>query len=111
MKRLERAIDESAALVVEAEAEQHVRVLELAQPRPLQQGLMHGDRLADLALLAVQVAENHVHFERVGVEAGGAAQLFDREIDLIGDEEVQAEDVVRRFARPAPVDPLPSRSL
>mgnify|MGYP003693768517 CR=1 FL=1 len=40
------------------------------------------------------------------VEAGGAAQLFDRQIDLVGDEEVQAEDVVRRFARAPPVDPL-----
>ena len=67
---------------------------------------MHGDRLADLSLLAVQVAENHVHFERVGVEAGGAAQLLDRQIDLVGDQEVQAEDVVRRLARAAAVDPL-----
>ena len=37
VERLERAIDEAAALVVEAEAEQHVGVLELAQLRPLQQ--------------------------------------------------------------------------
>ena len=47
-----------------------------------------------------------MHFERVGVEARGAAQLLDREVDLVGDEEIQAEDVVRRLARAAPVDPL-----
>ena len=67
---------------------------------------MHGDGLADLSLLAVQVAEDHVHLERVGVEARRPAQLLDREIDLVGDEEVQAEDVVRRLARAAAVDPL-----
>ena len=81
-------------------------MLELAQPRPLQQRLMHRDRLADLSLLAVQVAENHVDFERVGVEAGGAAQLLDRQIDLVGDQEIEAEDVVRRLARAPAIDPL-----
>ena len=106
VERLERAIDESAALVIEAQAEQHVRVLEPREPRALQQALMDGDRLADLALLAIQVAEDHVHFERVAVEAGRAAQFFDRQIDLIGDKEVQAEDVVRRLARAAAVEPL-----
>ena len=43
-------------------------MLELRQPRPLQQRLVHGDRLADLSLFAIQVAENHVDLERVGVE-------------------------------------------
>jgi len=47
-----------------------------------------------------------VHLERVAVEAGGAAQLLDREIDLVGDQEIEAEDVVRRLARPPAVDPL-----
>src|SRR5205814_8165926 len=47
-----------------------------------------------------------VHFERVTVEACGAAQLFDRQIDLIGDEEVEPEDVMRRLARAAAVEPL-----
>ena len=37
---LERAIDEPAALVVEAEAQQRVGVLELGQLRPLQQRLV-----------------------------------------------------------------------
>ena len=32
-------------------------------------------------------------------------QLFDGEVDLVGDEEVQAEDVVRRLARAPPIDP------
>jgi len=31
--------------------------------------------------------------------AGGTPELFDRQVDLIGDEEIEAEDVVRRFAR------------
>ena len=44
---------------------------------------MDGDRLADLSLFAVQVAENHVNFERVGVEAGRAAQFLDGEVDLV----------------------------
>src|SRR5207249_1933840 len=52
------------------------------------------------------VAQDHVHFERVGVEAGGAAQLFDREIDLVRDEEVEAEDVMRRLPRAPAVDPF-----
>jgi hypothetical protein len=52
-----------------------------------------------------------VHFERVAVEAGRLAQFLDREIDLVGDQEIQPEDVVRRLARAAAVDPRPSRSL
>ena len=82
-----------------------------AQARPLQQRLMDGDRLADLALFAVQIAENHVHFERVGVEARGPAQLLDREIDLVGDEKVEAEDVVRRLARAPAIDPRAAAQL
>src|SRR5262249_40943099 len=72
----------------------------------LKQALMYGDRFANLAFFPVEIAENHVHFERVGVEAGCAAQLFDGEIDLVRDEEAQPEDIVRRLARFAPVDPL-----
>ena len=34
------------------------------------------------------------------------AQLLDREIDLVGDQEVEAEDVMRRLAGAAAVDPL-----
>ena len=37
---------------------------------------------------------------------GGSGQLLDREIDLIGDQEVQAEQVMRRFPRAAPIEPL-----
>ena len=60
---------------------------------------------ADLALLAVEVAEDQLDLERVGVDAGGLAQLLDRQIDLVGDQEVQAEHVVRRLAQPAAIDP------
>ena len=81
-------------------------MLQPRKPRTLQQALVNGDRLADLPLLAIQVAEDHVHFECVVLEARGAAQFFDRQIDLVGDEEVQPEDVVRRLARAAPVEPL-----
>src|SRR6185295_3398280 len=102
----ERPIDEAAALVIEPQTEQHVRVYQRVQLRPLQQVLVDRDRLADLSFFAVQVAEDHVHLERVGVEAGGAAQLLDRQVDLVRDQEVQPEDVVRRLARAAPVDPL-----
>ena len=66
---------------------------------------MDGDRPADLSLLAIQVAENHLDLERVGVGAGGPGQFVDRLIDLVVDQEVEAEHVVRRFAQPAPVDP------
>src|SRR5262249_25220818 len=73
--------------------------------RLLQQALVHRDRLADLALLAIQVSEDHVHFERVVFEVRGAAQLLDRQVDLVGDEKIQSEDVVRRLPRAAAVDP------
>ena len=71
-ERLERAIDEAAAPVVEAEAEQHVRVLQLAQVGTLQQRLVLLDGAADLALLAVQVAEDQVDLERI---AGAVRRL------------------------------------
>ena len=71
-ERLERAIDEAAALVVEAEAEQHVGVLELAQIGPLQQRLVLLDRAADLPLLAIEVAEDQVDLQRI---AGACAAL------------------------------------
>src|SRR5580698_5738979 len=106
VERLQRAVNEPAALVVESQTQQHVRVLKPADPRPLQQALVNRDRLADLSLLAVQVAENQVHFERVGVQAGGSGQFIDCEIDLVGDQEVQAEQVMGRLASAAPVEPL-----
>jgi len=36
---------------------------------------------------------------------GGLRQFVDRLIDLVGDQEVQAEHVVRGLARAAPIDP------
>ena len=104
VERLERAIDEPAALEVEPEAEQHVRLLEPRQLRPLQQALMDVDGAGDLALLAIEAAEQQVNFERVAEGFGGLAQLLDGEIDLVGDEKVQAEDVVQRLGRAAAID-------
>ena len=104
-ERLDGAIDEAAAPVVEAEAEQHVGVLEAAEPRALQQLLMDLDGAPDLTLLAVQVAENHVDLERVRREPRRLAELLDREIELVADEEVEPLHVVRRLARLAAIDP------
>ena len=70
-------------------------MLHARQPRTLQQPLVNRDGFANLALLTVQVPQDHVDFERVGIEARSVGQLFDGEIDLIRDEKVQAEDVVR----------------
>src|SRR5439155_22962518 len=42
----------------------------------------------------------------VRVETGGLAQFFDRQIDLVGDDEIEAEDVMGRLARTPPIDPL-----
>ena len=111
VERLEGAVDESAALVIETDAEQHVRVLELAQIRPLQQSLMNGDRLADLSLFPVQIAQDHMDLEGVGVHAGRAAQFFDGQIDLVRDQKVQTEDVVRRSTGAPAVDPLAAAQL
>ncbi len=104
-ERRDRAVDEPAAPVVEAEAEQDVRVLDLVQPRPLQQRLMFLNRAADLTLFAIQVAEDEPQLERAGVEPRGFLELFDRQVDLSGDEIVQAEDEVRRLPDPPPIDP------
>ena len=90
---------------VEAQAEQHVGVLERRQVGALQQRLVHVDRAADLPLLPVQVAENHLDLERVGVGAGRLGQLVDRLIDLVVDQEVEPEHVVRRLAQPPAIDP------
>jgi len=55
---LERPVDEPALLVVQAQAEQHVGVLQLAQIRALEQLLMLLDGAPDLPLFAVQVPED-----------------------------------------------------
>jgi hypothetical protein len=47
-----------------------------------------------------------MYFERVVVETGRAAQFFDCLIDLVGDQEVQTEDIVWRLACAATVEPL-----
>ena len=106
IERFERAIDEAAALEVESEAQQDVGVLDLGQLRALQLRLVHLDGARDLAALAMHVAEDQVNLERVAVDARRLAQLLDRQVDLVGDEEIQAEHVVMRLARAAPIDPL-----
>ena len=106
VERFERAIDEAAALEVEAEAQQDVGVLDLGELRALQQRLVHLDGARDLAALAMHVAEDQVDLERVAVDARRLAQLLDRQVDLVRDQEVQAEHVVMRIARAAPIDPL-----
>ena len=63
------------------------------------------DRPPDLALLAIQVAEDQVNLERIAGGRRGLRQLLDRRIDLVGDQEVEAEDVVRRLARAPAIDP------
>ena len=106
VERLGRTIDKATPLVVQSEAQEHVRVFEFAELGPLQQRLVDRNRLADLAFLAIQVAEDHVYFERVGVERRGLRQLGNRKIDLVGDQKVEAEQVVGRLAGPSPVEPL-----
>ena len=80
-------------------------MLEAPEARALQQLLVDLHGAADLPLLAVQVAEDHVDLERVRIERGGLAHLVDRQIELVADQEVEALHVVRRLALPAPVDP------
>ncbi len=102
---LDGAIDESAAAVVEPETEEHVGVFELAQVGPLQEVLVFLDRPSDLSLLAIEIAEDQMNLERVAGDLRRLLQFVDRRIDLVGDEKIQSEHVVRRFARPAPIGP------
>jgi hypothetical protein len=81
-----------------------VRVLEPGQPRALQQALMNIDRACDLPLLTIKAAEQNVNFKRIPQILCGLVQLVDGEIDLIGDEKVEPDDVVERFRDPAPID-------
>ena len=104
-ERRDRAIDEPAAAIVEAEAELDVRVLEPVQPRPLQQRLVFLDRAADLALLAIEIAEHEPELERARIEARGLLEFFDRQIDLAGDQIVQAQDEMGRLPDAPPIDP------
>src|SRR6185436_3209300 len=105
LKRADRAVHEAAVPEVEAEAEQHVGVLDRREIGPLEQRLMDVDGPRHLPFHAQQVAQNHLNLERVAGRARGLGQLVDGEIDLAVHQEVQAEHVVRRFAQAAPVDP------
>ena len=104
LERLQRAVDEPAVPVIEPQAEQDVGVLERREV-PRQQRLVQGDGTAHLALLAVQVAENHLNLERVRAGARGLRELVDGLVHLVVHEEVQAEHVMRRLAQAAPIDP------
>src|SRR3990170_4803833 len=81
-------------------------MFQLAQARALQQRLVLLDGAADLTLLAIQIAENQSNLERIAGDVGGAAQLLDGTIDLVRNEEIESQHVVRRFPRAAPVDPF-----
>src|SRR5688572_1427675 len=63
------------------------------------------DRPADVPFLAVEVSQYQPNLERVARDLGCLRELLDRLIDLVGDEEVQTEDVVGRLARAPPIDP------
>ena len=106
LERFERAVHEPAVPEVERQAQLHVGLFELGEIRTLQQRLVHVDGAADLSLRAIQVAEDHLDLERVGVaDARRLRQLVDRLVHLVVDEEIEAEHVVRRLAQPPPIDP------
>jgi hypothetical protein len=105
LKRLESTIDEPAVTEVQSETEQHIRVLERPEVGALQERLMHIDRPAHLALLPVQIPENHLDLERVSVRAGRLRQLVDGLIHLVVHQKVQPEHVVRGLAEAPSVDP------
>ena len=71
----------------------------------LQQRLVDVHRAAYLSLLAVQVAQDHLYFERLGFGASGVRQFLDRVVDLVVDQEIEAEHVVRGLAKSPAVDP------
>src|SRR4030095_2036612 len=104
-ERRGRAIDETAAPVVEAETELDVRVLEPAEARPLQQRLMFVNRTAHLALFAVEVSEHKPELERLRIERCGSFKLIDREIDLPEHQMVQTKNEMGRLADLAAIDP------
>jgi hypothetical protein len=66
---------------------------------------VHGDRPANLTFLPIQVPENHLDLERVRIARAGLRKLVDRLVDLLVDEKVEAEHVVRRLAQTPPIDP------
>ena len=62
-------------------------------------------RLADLALFPIEVTQNQVNLQGIGIESGRLGQLLDREIQLVGYQEVQAVDVVWGFPGFTSIDP------
>jgi hypothetical protein len=66
---------------------------------------------SDLTLFAVQVAQDESKLEGVGIELGGAFELFDRQIDLAGNQVIQPENEVGRLSSAAPVGPSPVDEL
>jgi hypothetical protein len=80
-------------------------VLEASEARPLEEVLVDLDGAGHLALFPEEVAQDHVDLERVRRQRGGLAHLVDGQIELVGDQEVQALHVVRRLAVAPPVDP------
>ena len=80
-------------------------MFQLPQVGALQQCLMLLDRPADLSLFAVEVAQNQVDLERVACCLCRPCQFVNRWIDLVGNEEIQPEHVMRRFSSAPPIDP------
>ena len=103
-ERVARPVDEATLLVVERQRHPHGDEFELVQPGLLQQLLVHGDRATDLPLLAIEVAEDEVHLERVLVLADDVRQLLDGRVEVRGHQEIEALQVVGRFAQPPAID-------
>ena len=105
LERLERAIHKSSVPEIETQAEEHVGVLQCGEIGPLQQRLVDVHRAAHLPLLTVQVAQDHLYFERVGLGARGVREFLDRLVDLVADQKIETEHIVWGFAKPPAVDP------
>src|SRR6185295_9675178 len=99
-------VDEPAMPEIEGETQLDVRLFQPREVRALEQRLVKRNRPAYLSLRAVQVAEDHLDLERVGVaEACRLRQFLDGLIDLVVDQKVEAEHVVWRLAQATTVDP------
>ena len=111
VERFEGAIDEPAPLEIEAEAEQNVRLLETGQARALQQTLVNIDGARDLPLFAVEASEQQMDFQGVAEALGRLGELADGEVDLIGHEEIEPDDVMERLRHAAAIDQSPRAQL
>ena len=105
-ERLERSVNKAAPSEVQPETQQDVGVFQASEPWSLEQALMNLDRFADLPLFAIQVAEDQVDLERILVEPGRLRELFDGQVELVRDKEVQSQDVVWGLTGFPPVDPV-----